>query len=68
MNQSISKTKKSITYEGDKCENERYEVKKINNIKGKKTDDNMMNLPKSQYEEDISSKNGMMNMTLTRSP
>ena len=52
---------------GDKCENERYEVKKINNSK-EKVDDDMMNLPKSLHREDMSSTNWMMNMILTRSP
>ena len=41
---------------------------KINNSKGKKIDDDMMNLPKSLHRKDMSSKNGMMNMTLTQSP
>ena len=53
---------------GDKCENERYEVKKVNNSMEKKTVDDMMNLPKSLHGEDMSSTNWMMNMTLTRSP
>ena len=45
----------------------RYDVEKINNII-EKTDDDMMNLPKSLHGEDMSSINWMMNMTLTRSP
>ena len=60
-------TRNQETYEGDKCENERYEVKKINNSM-EKTDDDMMNLPKSLHGEDMSLTNWMMNMTLTRSP
>ena len=52
---------------GDKCENERYEVEKINNSM-EKTDDDMMSLPKSLQREDMSSTNWMMNKTLTRSP
>ena len=54
-------------YEGDKCENERYEVKEINNSM-EKNDDDMMNLPKSLHGEDMSLTNWMMNMTLIRSP
>ena len=41
---------------------------KIHNSKGEKTDDDMMNLPKSLHGEDMSLTNGMMNMTLTQSP
>ena len=59
-------TRNKETYEGDKCENERYEVEKINNSM-EKNDDDMMNLPNSLHGEDMSSKNWIMNMTLTRS-
>ena len=44
-----------------------HEVKEINNSM-EKTDDDMMNLPKSLHGEDMSLTNRMMNMTLTRSP
>ena len=37
-------------------------------VRKKKTDDDMLNLPKSLHEEDMSSIDEMMNMTLTRSP
>ena len=37
-------------------------------IAKKKIDDDMMNLPKSLHGEDMSSTNGMMTMTLIRSP
>ena len=60
-------TRNKLTYEGGKCENEWYEVEKINNSM-EKTDDDMMILPKSLHGEDMSSTNWMMNMTLTRSP
>ena len=60
-------TRNQKTYEGDKFENERYEVKRINKSK-EKTYNDMMNLPKSLHEEDMLSTNGIMNMAFTRSP
>ena len=48
--------------------NERYEVK-INNSREKRViDDDTMNLLKSLHGEDMSSIDGMMNMTLTWTP
>ena len=55
-------TQNQIIYEGDKCENERYEVQKIDNGR-EKIDDEMMNLPKSLHDEDMSSIDEIMNDT-----